>query len=96
MITLLEPPKARSLDPPTTELPVKELEELIVAMGKRLQGEYLEGAIPYLRAHEPVLWEELEALDREDSLAALLTYERLFFEGLRRYCDHLSRRRKAA
>jgi hypothetical protein len=96
MIRLLEPPEARKLDPPRTELPAKDIEELIVAMGKRLQAEYIEGAIPYLRTHEPELWAEMERLDREDSLSALLTYERLFFEGLRRYCDFLGRQRMAA
>jgi hypothetical protein len=72
------------------------LEALIVAMGKRLQTEYIEGAIPYLRTHEPDLWAKLEQLDREESLDALVEYELLFFEGLRRYVGFLSGERKAA
>lgn len=73
-----------------------DLEALIRAMGKRLQAEYVEGAIPYLRAREPELWAELEALDREESIEALLEYEQLFFEGLHRYMAFLSGERKAA
>jgi hypothetical protein len=72
------------------------LDELVVSMGKRLQAEYIEGAIPYMRACEPALWAMLEALDRENSLEALLEYERLFFEGLRRYLTHLEQGRQAA
>jgi hypothetical protein len=72
------------------------LNELVVAMGKRLQAEYINGAIPYLRIHEPKLWTQLEALDQEETLDALLAYERLFFEGLRRYVSHLEERRQAA
>jgi hypothetical protein len=72
------------------------LDGLVVAMGKRLQAEYIEGAIPYLRGHEAELWARLEALDREESLEALLTYERLFFEGLRRYVSYLEAGRQAA
>jgi hypothetical protein len=72
------------------------LETLITAMGKRLQAEYLEGAIPYLRAHEPELWAQLERLDRAETLEALVEYEQLFFEGLRRYVAFLSGGRKAA
>jgi hypothetical protein len=74
----------------------KELEALVCALGKRLQSEYIAGAIPYLRQQEPELWAELEVLDGENSLAALLAYERLFFEGLRRYVAHLDARRMAA
>jgi hypothetical protein len=72
------------------------LDDLVVAMGKRLQAEYIPGAIPYMRESEPSLWAELEALDRQDSLDALLEYERLFFEGLRRYVTSLDQRRQAA
>jgi len=49
-----------------------------------------------MRACEPAVWATLEVLDREDSLEALLEYERLFFEGLRRYVTHLERGRQAA
>jgi hypothetical protein len=73
-----------------------DLEALISAMGKRLQGEYIEGAIPYLRKHEPELWRTLEVLDREESIEALLEYERLFFDGLHRYIIFLDGTRKAA
>jgi hypothetical protein len=73
-----------------------DLEALITAMGKRLQAEYIEGAIPYLRAHEPDLWARLELLDREESIEALLEYELLFFEGLQRYVTFLGGERKAA
>ena len=72
------------------------LDELVLAMGKRLQAEYIQGAIPYLRECEPALWVKLEVLDREESLEALLEYERLFFEGLRRYISYLEERRQAA
>ena len=75
---------------------VADLEALITAMGKRLQAEYVEGAIPYLRTYEPELWATLESLDREESLEALLRYEQLFFEGLQRYVTFLSGERKAA
>jgi len=78
-----------------TDTPV-ELEALIVAMGKRLQAEYVSGAIPYLREHEPALWERLEVLDREETIEALLEYERLFFEGLRRYVTFVDEPRQAA
>ncbi len=74
----------------------KDLEGLVAAMGKRLQAEYIEGAIPYLREHERELWVRLEALDQEDSLDALLEYERLFFEGLHRYVSSLEKAQKAA
>ena len=72
------------------------LNDLIVAMGKRLQAEYIYGAIPYLRKHEAALWAKLEALDQEETIDALLAYERLFFEGLRRYVSHLEKQRQAA
>jgi hypothetical protein len=72
------------------------LEALVVAMGKRLQAEYIPGAIPYMRECEPALWAKLEALDCQDSLEALLEYERLFFEGLRRYLTTLEQARQAA
>jgi hypothetical protein len=96
MLMLLDPPGVGKSCPPAEDMDPKELEQLIAAMGKRLQAEYVAGAIPYLKRNEPELWAELEALDREETLAALLRYERLFFEGLRRYCDYLSRLRKAA
>ncbi len=73
-----------------------DLNALVAAMGKRLQAEYIEGAIPYLREQEPELWGRLEALDREESLPALIEYERLFFEGLHRYVAFLETRQKAA
>jgi hypothetical protein len=82
--------------PGTNDLNQVRLDELVVAMGKRLQAEYIEGAIPYLREREPDLWAELEALDRQESLEALLEFERLFFEGLRRYVTFLERARQAA
>ena len=72
------------------------LHDLVLEMGKRLQAEYIDGAIPYLRAAEPELWAQLETLDRDESLEALLAYERLFFEGLRRYVSHLEAMRQAA
>ncbi len=72
------------------------LDDLIVAMGKRLQAEYIPGAIPYMRECEPALWAKLEALDCQESLEALLEYERLFFEGLRRYLTSLEQERQAA
>ncbi|HWT78186.1 MAG TPA: hypothetical protein VN648_05215 [Candidatus Methylomirabilis sp.] len=70
--------------------------ELVDTMGKRLQGEYIAGAIPYLREHEPELWARLNALDMDQSFEALLAYEQLFFEGLRRYISHLEGQRQAA
>lgn len=79
-----------------SEMSPESLDELVLAMGKRLQVEYIDGAIPYLREHEPDLWAELEALDQCESLEALLAYERLFFEGLHRYVSHLEELRQAA
>jgi hypothetical protein len=73
-----------------------ELDALIVSMGKRLQAEYVSGAIPYLREHEPALWERLEVLDRQETIEALLEYERLFFEGLRRYVTYIEGQQQAA
>jgi hypothetical protein len=70
-------------------IPRPDLEARTQAMGQRLQAEYLPGAIPYLREHEPELWAGLTALDAEETLEALLAYERLFFEGLRRCHLHL-------
>jgi hypothetical protein len=75
---------------------IADLEALIEGMGKRLQVEYIEGAIPFMRQREPELWARLEVLDREETLDALLEYERLFFEGLQRYMTYLSGERKAA
>lgn len=95
MLALLKTPRMQ-MARGASEIDREELEELVRAMGKRLQVEYIAGAIPYLRQREPELWAEMEALDREDSLAALLAYERLFFEGLRRYVAFLEARRMAA
>ncbi len=78
------------------EMGEKDLNALVTAMGKRLQAEYVEGAIPYLREYEPELWSCLEALDREESLSALIEYECLFFEGLQRYVRMREGERKAA
>jgi hypothetical protein len=78
------------------EVDPTNLDGLITAMGKRLQTEYLEGAIPYLRSHEPQLWARLEQLDREETVEALIEYEQLFFEGLQRYVAYLNKGRKAA
>ncbi len=96
MPAVMVEPRVRDYDEKADELNAKDLEALVAAMGKRLQVEYIEGAIPYLREHERELWGELEALDREDSLEALLEYERLFFEGLRRYVTSMEKARKAA
>jgi hypothetical protein len=75
---------------------VADLEALIEGMGKRLQAEYIEGAIPFLRQREPEMWARLEELDREETLEALLEYERLFFEGLHYYMAFLNGERRAA
>ena len=96
MIALLERPTPRGRRDDRKEIDTTDLEALICAMGKRLQGEYVEGAIPYLRKHEPELWAKLEVLDREESIEALLEYERLFFDGLERYLSFLDGQRKAA
>ena len=97
MPVLIEAPDARGcVNSAGDERYPMPLDDLVVAMGKRLQAEYIEGAIPYMREWEPVLWAKLEALDRENSLEALLEYERLFFEGLRRYVTHLEQGRQAA
>ncbi len=61
-------------------------------MGDRLRRAYVEGAIPYLRNHEPDLWSELSRLDAEDSPAALDAYESLFMDGLLRYAAALARK----
>jgi hypothetical protein len=96
MPALMEAQKVPGCGNPSIGLGQESLDELILAMGKRLQTEYVEGAIPFLREHEMELWAQLEALDQEESLEALLAYERLFFEGLRRYVSHLEVRRQAA
>lgn len=96
MSVMLEARDVRECGNPDTGMSQDSLDGLVVAMGKRLQAEYIEGAIPYLRGHEAELWARLEALDREESLEALLTYERLFFEGLRRYVSYLEAGRQAA
>jgi hypothetical protein len=93
---LLEPPCIQERREDRKQTEAADLDTLISAMGKRLQAEYVEGAIPYLRKHEPVLWAKLEALDRLESLEALLEYEGLFFEGLRRYVAFLGGERKVA
>jgi hypothetical protein len=95
MLALMEAPETQNCSKSDHEMDVS-LDELVVAMGKRLQAEYVDGAIPYLREHEAELFAELEALDRDESLEALLAYERLFFEGLRRYISHLEASRQAA
>ncbi len=97
MPALIVAPDARECGNPATDaLNRMPLDDLVVAMGKRLQAEYIEGAIPYMREWEPALWAKLEALDREDSLEALLQYECLFFEGLRRYLTSQEKGRQAA
>ena len=96
MPALLEAPKTLGCGNPDGPMTVVPVDDLVVAMGKRFQAEYIEGAIPYLRQNEPGLWAQLEALDQEESLEALLAYERLFFEGLRRYLCYLEERRQAA
>ncbi len=89
MPVLIEAPEVKTVTP-------VELDDLVLAMGKRLQAEYVSGAIPYLREHESALWNRLEALDREETVEALLEYERLFFEGLRRYVTYLEELQQAA
>lgn len=96
MQATLKAPSSRMPRKSPRDQEVTDLETLIAAMGKRLQAEYVEGAIPYLRTYEPELWATLESLDREESLDALLRYEQLFFEGLQRYVRFLSGERKAA
>ncbi len=96
MPLLVEDRHVSRWDEGPAQLGEKDLNALVAAMGKRLQAEYIEGAIPYLREHEPELWGRLEALDREESLPALIEYERLFFEGLHRYVAFLEKRQKAA
>ena len=93
---LMDAPQGKKCCNSVHEESQESLDELVLAMGKRLQAEYIEGAIPYLREHEAELWAQLEALDREESLEALLTYERLFFEGLSRYVSHLEASCQAA
>lgn len=96
MPALLDAPRCPDCGNAVNVMTEKSLDDLVVAMGKRLQVEYIEGAIPYLREREPELWAQLEALDGEESLESLLVYERLFFEGLRRYVSYLEARRQAA
>lgn len=96
MPALLEAPRVQDCGNRVTGLSQESMVDLVLAMGKRLQAEYIEGAIPYLREHEAELWAQLEALDREESLEALLSYESLFFEGLRRYVSYLEAQRQAA
>lgn len=80
MATLIEMPGAERLDPAAGTLGLA-----VLRMGQRLSAAYVDGAIPYMQSYEPALWAELEALDGQDSLAALGGYERLFREGIRRY-----------
>jgi hypothetical protein len=87
MITMVERPGYS----PETEAG-HNMESLIAEMGRRLQSRYIEGAIPYLRKHEPELWKKLDALDRILTVEALTAYELLFFEGLRRYLTYLNRK----
>ena len=96
MPALLDAPNCPDCRNAVTEMTEKSFDDLVVAMGKRFQTEYIEGAIPYLREREPELWAQLEALDGEESLESLLAYERLFFEGLRRYVSYLEAGRQAA
>lgn len=97
MPVLIEAPDARDCGNSANEaLNRMPLDDLVVAMGKRLQAEYIPGAIPYMRECEPALWAKLETLDCQESLEALLAYERLFFEGLRRYVTSLEQERQAA
>jgi hypothetical protein len=96
MPILLERREVQSGGEMADGISTQDLNILVAALGKRLQMEYVEGAIPYLREREPELWSRLEELDREESLEALLEYERLFFEGLRRYISTAEAARKAA
>ncbi len=96
MPVVMEAPYGKNCSNTSIILSQGSLDDLVAAMGKRLQAEYIDGAIPYLREHEPDLWAELEELDQEDSLDALLRYERLFFDGLQRYVSHLEGKRQAA
>lgn len=96
MPALMEAPKLPKCGNPSTDITREALDDLVLAMGKRLQAEYVEGAIPYLRECEPELWARLETLDQEQSLEALLAYERLFFEGLHRFVSRLEAQRPAA
>lgn len=96
MSVAMEAPKLPDCANAGSSLNQDALNDLVLAMGKRLQAEYVEGAIPYLREREPGLWARLEALDQEQSLEALLEYERLFFEGLHRYVSALEAQRRAA
>ena len=96
MPALMEVPQVKNCSNSVKEVTRESLDELVVAMGRRLQAEYIDGAIPYIREHEPELWTQLEALDQDESLEALLAYERFFFEGLRRYVSHLEANHQAA
>ncbi len=96
MSAVVDNPAVRNLGEGTAELGEQDLDTLVTCMGKRLQAEYVQGAIPFLREHESEIWRRLEALDREESLSALIEYECLFFEGLHRYISCLERRLKAA
>ncbi len=84
MITMIEKPQRAGAE-------LHDMDYLIAEMGRRLQSRYIEGAIPYLRKHEPDLWKQLDALDGVQTAEALTAYELLFFEGLRRYLTYLNR-----
>lgn len=96
MPAVLDAPRCPDCSNAVSQMKEKSLDDLVAAMGKRLQAEYIEGAIPYLREREPELWAQLEALDQDESLESLFAYERLFFEGLRRYVSYLEAGRQAA
>jgi hypothetical protein len=96
MRILLKGRETRDSRKGAAKMSTPDLNALVLAMGKRLQAGYVEGAIPYLREREPELWARLEMLDQEESMEALLEYERFFFEGLHRYVDFLEGVRKAA
>jgi hypothetical protein len=63
MLKLLKVPHSDGVSG-APDIDQKGLEALVCAMGKRLQAEYIEGAIPYLRMQEPEVWKQLEELDR--------------------------------
>jgi hypothetical protein len=90
MDAVLELPRLHHVVREAPAMPPAHLATLVAAMGKRLQAAYIEGALQHFQAHEPELWADLQALDEEDSLAAVLTYERLFLAGLVRYARSLA------
>ncbi len=90
MVAVLELPETRSVVQEMPEAWLPEMGGRVAAMGERLRQAYVDGAIPYLREHEPDLWSELTRLDAEDSPGALDAYESLFMEGLLRYAAALA------